>query len=75
MKAHGAPGARKDDEKRTYLRYMTEVDVANDKQRILGLFEIFHNQVVRIVVDPEGEGAVAELLEEIKKGYPCAHFM
>jgi hypothetical protein len=55
---------------------MTEVDIVSNKQAILGLFDIFHNQVVRIVVDPpETEGAVAELLEEIKKGYPCAHFM
>ena len=74
LEAHGATGARKEDDSRAYYRYMVDVDILNDKQKILGLFEIFHNQVVRILIDPEPEGAVAEFFEELKKDFPCAHF-
>ena len=54
LEAHGCPGARKDDEARTYFRYICDVDIVNNKQQILGLFDIFHNQVVRVVIDPFG---------------------
>ena len=50
-----------------------DVDVANDKQKILGLFDIFHNQVVRVVVDPEPEpGCLADFIEELK-ALPVCH--
>ena len=75
LEAHGCPGARMDNESRTYYRYMTDVDLANDKQKILGLFDIFHNQVVRVIVDPEPEpGCVADFLDDELKGYSCCHF-
>ena len=52
-----------------------DVDVTNDKQKISGLFEIFNNQVVRVLVDPEPESgsAVADFLEELK-ALPVCHF-
>ena len=51
-----------------------DVDVTNDKQKILGLFDILNNQVVRVLVDPEPEpGCVADFLEELR-ALPVCHF-
>jgi hypothetical protein len=53
---------------------MCDVDIVNNKAAILGLFDIFHNQVVRVVIDPAPEpGPVADLMEELK-GYACVDF-
>jgi hypothetical protein len=54
---------------------MCDVDIVNNKAAILGLFDIFHNQVVRVVVDPAPEpGPVADLMDELKSGYACVDF-
>jgi hypothetical protein len=75
LEAHGCPGARKEDEARTYYRFMCDVDIVNNKAAILGLFDIFHNQVVRVVIDPAPEpGPVADLMDELKSGYACVDF-
>ena len=73
--AHGCAGGRKDDQARTYFRYMCDVDVVNSKQQILELFNIFHQLVVRVVVDPAPEPgtAVAEFFEELQ-GHACVDF-
>ena len=57
LEANGVSGARSEDDGKKYFRFLCDVDVTSSEQKdkVFGLIDIFHKQVMRVVVDPAAE--------------------